>query len=191
MVCAANRCRSPAIVSVLVQGAGGRPGLGSGVRVSSAGTMDDSGVPVDKRTRKALRRAGYRAPDVLSRTISPQMIASADLVLTASRRHRTQVVRMAPDALPKTYTFREFARYCAGIPSRSVGTDAHSSAEQLRSVVDLANRKRGMSFPRACRGRRHPRPQGALAVGPLTHHPPHREHSGTDPRPRLPRGTHR
>ena len=122
MVCAANRCRSPAIVSVLVQGAGGRPSLGGGVRADSAGTMDNYGVPVDKRTRKALRRAGYRAPDVLSRTISPQMIASADLVLTASTRHRTQVVRMAPDALPKTYTFREFARY-RGIPSRSVGTD--------------------------------------------------------------------
>lgn len=147
VVCAGNRCRSPAIVSVLDQGAGGHPGLADGgVLLSSAGTIEDDGVPVDPKTRKALRRAGYRAPEGLSQTISPEMIASADLILTASRRHRTQVVRMCPDALPRTYTIREFARYCALISRRTLNA-YEGPADQLRAAMALAQQQRGMSFP--------------------------------------------
>jgi protein-tyrosine phosphatase len=147
VVCTANRCRSPAIVSVLNQGAGGYPGLSSdGVRLNSACTSDEEGVPIDAKTKKALRRAGYTAPDALSRSVSPEMIASADLILTASRRHRTQVVRMAPDALARTYTAREFARYCAPIVI-PVSATVLSPADRLKAAMRLAHQQRGMSFP--------------------------------------------
>ena len=104
-------------------------------------------MPIDAKTKKALRRAGYTAPDALSRSVSPEMIASADLILTASRRHRTQVVRMAPDALARTYTIREFARYCAIIVTRPVSATVLSPADRLKAAMRLAHQQRGMSFP--------------------------------------------
>ena len=115
--------------------------------VHSAGTLDDEGVPIDAKTKKALRRAGYSAPDALSRSVSPEMIASSDLILTASRRHRTHVVRMAPDALPRTYTIREFSRYCAVIGKRPNSATVPSPAAQLKAAMTLARQQRGMQFP--------------------------------------------
>lgn len=136
------------MASILSQGAGGYPGLNrGGVRVCSAGTLDDKDVSIDAKTKKALRRAGYTASDSLSRSISREMIASADLILTASRRHRTRVLRLAPDALARTYTIREFARYCANIMTRPVSDTLRSPTDRLRAAVPLANHQRGMSFP--------------------------------------------
>lgn len=118
------------------------------MRLFSAGTIRQEGVPIDAKTERALRRAGYyTAPDVLSQSVTPELIASADLILTASRRHRTQVVRMDPNALARTYTIREFARYCAIITSRQVNGPVLSPADQLNSAMSLAQQQRGMSFP--------------------------------------------
>ena len=147
VVCAANQCRSPALQSVLSEGAGGFPGLGGSVSISSAGVSHDEGVPVDPSTKRALLRAGYSAPDHLSRRVTPELIGSADLILTASRRHRTQVVRMDPDALSRTYTAREFARYCSTILSRPPTATLRSPAGRLEAALLLAQQERGMSFP--------------------------------------------
>lgn len=148
VVCAANQCRSPALLSVLYQGAGGYPGLADGtVSISSVGISHEEGVPTDPGTRKALHRAGYSTSDGLSQRITREMIASSDLILTASRRHRTHVVRMVPDALPRTYTAREFARYCSVMLTEPAPATVLTPAGRLEAALLLAQQQRGMSFP--------------------------------------------
>ena len=147
VVCTANRCRSPAIAAILDQGAKGLPGLASsGIHVTSAGTSGAEGVPIDAKTSRALSNAGYDAPESLSRGINTELVESADLILTASRRHRTHVVRMSPEALAKTFTMREFARYCVWALEQP-GEANQSPAERLSVAVAFAQDKRGLSFP--------------------------------------------
>ena len=134
-------------MAILDQGAKGLPGLAtSGIHVTSAGTSGAEGVPIDAKTSRVLRKAGYDAPDSLSRGVSAELVESADLILTASRRHRTQIVRMSPEALAKTFTMREFARYCV-LALEQPGDANQSPAERLSVAVAFAQNKRGLSFP--------------------------------------------
>jgi protein-tyrosine phosphatase len=45
------------------------------------------------------------------------MVQRADLVLTATREHRVAVVSLDPQALPRTFTLREFARLVRTLPA--------------------------------------------------------------------------
>ena len=160
VVCTANRCRSPAVAAILDQGAKGLPGLAaSGIHVTSAGTSGAEGVPMDARTARALRKAGYDAPESLSRGISTELVESADLILTASRRHRTQIVRMSPEALAKTFTMREFARYCL-LALEHLGDANQSPAERLSVAVAFAQNNRGLRFPAQAEDEDIPDPAG-------------------------------
>ena len=119
-----------------------RPGL----RVRSAGVSGPAGVPVDPRTQAALGEADYTAPTDLSVVLTPEMIDKADLILTASRRHRTSVVRLRPDALARTFTVREFARYCLQYGDQVPSTERRATA-RLRAALTVAQSKRGLDIP--------------------------------------------
>jgi protein-tyrosine phosphatase len=145
-VCTANVCRSPAMATVLSSGVGRYPGLvGSGVEVVSAGVNAVAGIPIDERTAKALSQAGYEPPATTSIPLERGLIASADLILTASRRHRATIVRMSPDARERTFTMREFARYCSLLAPDTVrGEDVPA---RLRSVLIQVRELRGFDLP--------------------------------------------
>ena len=112
MVCTGNLCRSPA-AELLLRAAVGPP-RGSGIEVASAGTGAVSGRPAHPLTVQALSQRGIDAAAHVSQPLEAAMVRAADLVLTAAREHRTEVVRLDPDAVPRTFTLLEFARLIAG-----------------------------------------------------------------------------
>jgi len=104
VVCTGNVCRSPYIERLLADGL-----AGLGVEVASAGTRALVGSPMDEGTRRLLARAGVATDDFAARQLTAQLAQDADLVLTATRDHRSSVVRMAPRALRHTHAIADFA----------------------------------------------------------------------------------
>lgn len=60
--------------------------------------------------------SGHRAEP-----IRPELLDSADLVLTATLAQRSELVRQWPAALPKTFTLGEFVALAASLPERPDG----------------------------------------------------------------------
>jgi protein-tyrosine phosphatase len=115
-VCTANQCRSP-IMEHLLQAAADARGLAWSV--TSAGTAALRGAPVHPLAAEVLARRGIVVrPDWVSRRLGRSMVLDADLVLTATRDHRSQVAAMVPRAIRRTFTLAEF-----GILSTQVAAD--------------------------------------------------------------------
>jgi low molecular weight protein-tyrosine phosphatase len=103
-VCTANICRSP-LVEILL-----RQRLDPEVfSVASAGVQGWREAPVDSMVVLELERFGARADGFASRALAAKMISDADLVLTATRDQRSEILSRHPDALRRTFTLREFA----------------------------------------------------------------------------------
>jgi len=103
-VCTANICRSP-MVEILL-----RQRLDPAVFVvASAGVQGWRDAPVDSMVVLELERLGARADGFASRALESQLVTDADLILTATRDHRSVVLGRYPGALRRTFTLREFA----------------------------------------------------------------------------------
>lgn len=108
VVCSANICRSP-MAEFLLRAR-------SGLTVGSAGTNALAGRPIDSASAHALRELGVDSTGHAARHLTPELVAAADLVLTATQRHAVEVVALAGDAAPRTFTLREFARLATEAP---------------------------------------------------------------------------
>jgi protein-tyrosine-phosphatase len=125
-ICTANICRSP-LMEVLF-----RAKLDpERFEVASAGVRGWNAAPIDSMVVLELARLGHQGTEHLSRTLDLHHVEQADLVLTASREHRAEVLAMSPRALRKTFTLREFAALVDG-----------STSEYLEDVVADASRRR-------------------------------------------------
>ncbi len=142
VVCTGNVCRSPFVERLLRLHLAGSP-----VEVTSAGTGAPVGEPMDPLAAELLTALGADSLGHRARQLTPALVAGADLVLTATRRHRGQVVAVSPRALPCTFAFRDFAFLVRGI-----GTDApaglQEGADGLRELVRVAAARRGLVPPR-------------------------------------------
>src|SRR4051794_10178302 len=96
-VCTANICRSPM--------AAGPPRLRlraaalsaeEDIRGSSAGTHGHEGADMDPEAAAVLRSLGGRTMGFSARTVTVPLLATADLVLTAERRHRAAAAALYP-----------------------------------------------------------------------------------------------
>jgi protein-tyrosine phosphatase len=76
----------------------------------------------------------------VARQLVPDMVADADLVLTATRAHRGAVATLHPPALAYTFTLSDFSDLVATPPS--------PEGSRLPELVRLAAAHRGMSRPR-------------------------------------------
>jgi protein-tyrosine phosphatase len=115
MVCTANYCRSPIAEQLLTAAADARCGTGSWA-VSSAGTAAYSVRPIHEFSAQVLTDRGVYTPGHRSRLLDAAMLRSTDLVLTATREHRSAVVRLLPAAIGRTFTMLQFARLAALVP---------------------------------------------------------------------------
>lgn len=135
-VCTGNVCRSPVAERALQSGfdelAPGR------FQISSAGTSGLSGDPVTEEITKIAADAEIDFTGFRARRLVPEHIDGADLVLTMARDHRSAVVVMAPSALGRTFTLREFARILPRVPPES----ASDPVERWRALAVLARRYR-------------------------------------------------
>lgn len=109
VVCTGNVCRSPYIERLLAQALAPYD-----VEVESAGTHALAGEPMAEGSARLLRRSGVVADDFVARQLTPAIVQSADLVLTATREHRRDVVRMTPRALRHTHALADFSDLVAG-----------------------------------------------------------------------------
>jgi protein-tyrosine phosphatase len=135
-VCTGNICRSPTAELIA---ANRLPH--SGFRVHSAGTYGLHGYPIEPNAARPLQALGIGCDAFRARRLTDDLVENADLVLTATRDHRSAVVTRVPSALRKTFTMREFARLTEAIDEDTVTED--DPADRARLVVALAAERRG------------------------------------------------
>lgn len=108
------------------------------IRVHSAGFAAPVGSPMGEHVRLVAAALGGDGTAHRATQLTDEMIASADLVLVASRRQRDEALARVPSALRTTFTMREAGRICEALPPASPADLA-----SLRSVVALMADHRG------------------------------------------------
>lgn len=144
VVCTGNVCRSPFIERLLVAHLH-EAGVERQYGVHSAGTGALVGEPMDERAAARLAHAGGSSEGFVARALRAELVAEADLVLTATRRHRGQVASLHPKALRYTFTLRDFAGLADQVPAEA----AHAALAEsgLPGLVAAVAGRRGLTPP--------------------------------------------
>ncbi len=118
VVCVGNICRSPAAEVLLRRDLHDLLPLAypRQVRVRSAGSRAPRGHGVHPSTAAALAVRGLGAPHHSAHRMTAADLAPADLVLTAERSVRSDVVRLRPASVAMAFTLTEFARLSTAVP---------------------------------------------------------------------------
>jgi protein-tyrosine phosphatase len=151
VVCTGNICRSP-VAERLLQAQSEAQGFP--VRVLSAGTQSMVGHDMTPEAAHLAAHYGADPADHRSQQLTDELITDADLILTATRDHRSNVVSLRPRAARYTFTLNQFARLLPGavesISASSVElvqTPRPDLATQLRALVAEVAATRGFSPP--------------------------------------------
>lgn len=141
VVCTGNVCRSPYIERRLSAALSK-----TDISVSSAGTGALVGSDMDSRVAHRLRELGLSSDGFEARQLTPEIARSADLILAATREHRSSIVRMESSVLRRTYALADFSDLTAHLSKtgmvvarRADGT----SGNFVRRVSDAAALGRG------------------------------------------------
>ncbi len=112
-----NVCRSPITERLTRHALADRLGdpLGGGLIVESAGTWGHEGAPMEANAEAVLADFGADASGFVGRELLDEHVIRADLVLTATRDHRAQVISMGHSAGLRTFTLKEFTRLVRAI----------------------------------------------------------------------------
>ncbi|SKC70386.1 low molecular weight phosphatase family protein [Plantibacter cousiniae (nom. nud.)] len=140
-VCTGNICRSALGAQLLkarLDGAGVTAG-GHLIRVSSAGTGMQPELTMPREVVEQSRRFGGDPSNHVARQLDRDIVAEADLILTATREHRSDVARLLPRASRVTFTVPQFARLIAET----------EPAADLRELVASVAAERGLVPPPA------------------------------------------
>ncbi|GIH24014.1 low molecular weight phosphatase family protein [Acrocarpospora phusangensis] len=138
-VCTGNICRSPIAECLTRTALAAVPG----VEVGSAGTRTVAGVPISAGAREVLRLLGTEAGEFVSRPLGAEMVEEADLVLTATRRHRAEVVTRVPASMGRVFTIGEFGALVRAVPEALV-TRFLEVGERGRALLAEATARRGV-----------------------------------------------
>lgn len=130
-VCIGNVCRSP-LAERLLQARLIEANAADRYAVSSAGVMAMAGRPMEPDAGQQLAARGGHPNDFVARQLTESMVATADVILTATVEVRGRVLEDSPGALRRTFTLREFAAL--------VGDDTDSTT--LPELVASASRRR-------------------------------------------------
>jgi protein-tyrosine-phosphatase len=119
-VCTGNTCRSPMAEGLL------RDLLPDDCswEVSSAGVCAATGWPVSDHSVEVLREKGIDISGLTSKTLTPQLIEDADLLVTMTEGHRQAVLAVAPESKGKVFLLKSFgvAKCAADIDDPVGGT---------------------------------------------------------------------
>ena len=114
-----------------------RRGVPSHVR--SAGLLDP-GRPASRHGVDILRGRGIDLSTHRSTTITPELVASTDLLLGMARLHVREAVVLRPEAWPKSFTLKELVRRGEDVGRRAAGQPIDewlAKAHAGRSHTDL------------------------------------------------------
>ncbi|MCM3925165.1 protein-tyrosine-phosphatase [Frankia sp. AiPs1] len=139
MVCTGNLCRSP--LAEHLAAARFRAAPDPAPVFHSAGVYAEPGTPMHPHAAALLRARGVDPAAFRTRPLTAELIGASDLVLCATRRHRSAVVALAPRALRRTFTVCEFGRLTSGVrpadlpagPPRLVGECLTAAAWRARA----------------------------------------------------------
>lgn len=146
VVCTGNICRSPFIERLLQKQLNERRLDPAGpVLVSSAGTHAVTGSAMDERAAAQLVAKGGDPAGFTARDLTADLIAEADLVLTATREHRGKVAMMHPQALRRVFTFLDFADLVRSVEGLATPVDPTDSRAWVRQVTAAAATRRGLN----------------------------------------------
>jgi protein-tyrosine phosphatase len=145
-VCTGNICRSPMAEHLMRDLlAAGWPEQADRFEIRSAGTWGHTGAPMEPFALSTLAGLGVDGSAFRARELGREHVESADLVLTATREHRSASVVLHPRAAARTFTLREFARLTAGVDPAEL--PAGDAVERARALVRAAAARRGMAPP--------------------------------------------
>jgi protein-tyrosine phosphatase len=156
-VCHANMCRSPMAERFARQLWRERFGAGAdSVTFASAGTHASDDLSMVWGAATMLAEHGADNTGFGSRALTPSILAGADLVLTATREQRALCVTMAPEAMGRVFTLRQFGRLVTEVEDPALdavhGTKgavavATGPGDRLRWLVERAPMARGRLQP--------------------------------------------
>lgn len=145
-VCTGNICRSPLAEGLARQAlASSSHPESDRVVVESAGVHGFDNASMDPYAADELRQLGGDSEPLRSRRLTASMVKEADLVLTAGREHRADVLSLDPRALSRCFTLLEFSRLVGHINPDEVRADG--LVEHARSLVSAAAGQRGQLAP--------------------------------------------
>ncbi|WP_433650753.1 low molecular weight phosphatase family protein [Micromonospora zamorensis] len=138
-VCHANLCRSPMAEFLARRLLADRP-----VTVASAGTDAIDGLAMHPYAMEVAADSGADPAEFRTRGLRPEYLADATLVLTATRRQRSVCTALAPAALHRTFTVRQFGRLAAAADPLDGSSD-----DPLGAAIAAAAQARGRLQPAA------------------------------------------
>ncbi|MFI6884602.1 arsenate reductase/protein-tyrosine-phosphatase family protein [Streptosporangium canum] len=138
-VCTGNLCRSPLAERLTRSVLGPCPAL----QVISAGTRAEPGRQMAERTRRVLVRLGGDPGGFVSRPLTPDLLAAADLVLTATTEHRAESVAGHLPAVTRAFTIAEFGALARAVPVGAVGRH-EDPVRRARALVAEVRALRGL-----------------------------------------------
>ena len=138
VVCTANISRSPAVERLL------RLSLDDSVAVNSAGVRALRGEPIDPPVRDFLTKEGAAVDRFAARQLTEGLAREADLVLTLTREHRSQVLELAPAAVRRSYTLLEFVRVVTALDLAELHQGV-TPGDRLLALVPLAAAGRALA----------------------------------------------
>lgn len=139
-ICTGNVCRSPLAERALQ--AGFDHYSPDAFRVQSAGTRALVGRAVPPEISAIAGQIGVDVGEFYSRQLATDMLGTADLILTLTRKHSADVLSENPLFLKKTFTLREFARVLPSVPANT----ELDSAERWRVAVKHSLRDRSVGY---------------------------------------------
>lgn len=107
----------------------------SNVQVSSAGVQAIEGADLDGGAKQVLEAHGHSFEHHVARQLTADIAADADLILTATGDHRTDVIRTLVRANRYTFTLKEFVN----LASFKFDLESEDGAEpkiQAKSLAD-------------------------------------------------------
>lgn len=138
-VCTANRCRS--VIAERLS----RHALPPEVPVTSAGTRARLGESIWPAAAVELDRRGVSSYGFSSYPLQPALILGADLVLTATRADRDEIVAVRPAASGRTFTWRELAWLVTGLSRADL--PGRMPRARLAALAPMASGRRGLLSP--------------------------------------------
>jgi protein-tyrosine phosphatase len=153
-VCHANLCRSPLAERLARRAFDDAFGTAAAAAIitTSAGTRAYAGSPMHRSSADVLAECGVDPAGFVSRTVDAAALTAADLILTATREQRSACLMLAPGAVRKTFTLRQFARFAGAILPDHGGSGAgaippgHGGSgtvpDHMRALLDRINATR-------------------------------------------------
>ncbi|MBT3153353.1 protein-tyrosine-phosphatase [Streptomyces sp. CHD11] len=139
-----NVCRSPITERLTRHFVSQRLGiLGGGLIVESAGTWGHEGAAMEAHAETVLGEFGADASGFVGRELLDDHVIRADLVLTATRDHRAQVISMGHSAGLRTFTLKEFTRLVNAIDPATLPSLDEGLVMRARALVRAAAALRG------------------------------------------------